>query len=123
MSPSNFIVDARDVEDAMIPWLVEAADRLRLYHVEIEAALRRVAWGEQLSHEHVTALFEVMCQAAKINTAVIKHLSDKRQRIAELNTAGHVQRSLASIQRTASRNGKHLNGKGLNGASPVMLKY
>ena len=100
------------------PWLAEAEERLRHYHVEIDAAMRRLAWGAQLSPDHVAALIDAMCKAHKIEAAVIRHLSDKGQRLLQLNTNALTQRSSADTERTASH-----NGKGHNGIGPVILKH
>ena len=54
------------MSDANISWLAEAAEHLRHYHVEMDSAMRRLAWGERLSSDHVTALIDVMCKADKI---------------------------------------------------------
>ena len=99
--------------DARIPWLAEAADRLRFYHVEIDAAMRRLARGEEFTDEHVVALIEVMCACDKIKTDVIRHLSEQRQR-----RASDHHRQLESIRRIASR-----NGHGSNGTLLTMPKY
>jgi hypothetical protein len=100
-------------EDTMIPSLVEACDRL--YHVEIDAAMRRLAWDEELSHKHVAALIDTMCQAHKIEAEVIKHLSNKR-RISIQPVSDPVHGKSADRQHTTS-----LNGISHNGSGPVIL--
>ena len=103
---------------AKIPWLAEAADRLRLYHVEIDAAMRNLAWGEEFTNEHTIAFMEAVSAADKIKAAAIRYLSEQVQRRAHPNSSNHVQRRLESAQHLASR-----NGEAHNDAGPVILKY
>jgi hypothetical protein len=102
------------MSEAKIPWLAEAANRLRLYHIEIDAAMRRLAWGEEFTQEDETAFVEVICAADKIRASAIQHLRDQRQK----RVHHRLQQNAENIKRLVSH-----NGTGQNGARPVIGSY
>jgi hypothetical protein len=101
------------VRETRIPWLAEATDRLRLLHVEVEATMRRISWGEELDHEHFSAFINAVLECDRIKSALIKHISAIHRQHADDNSIASVNRSLATMRRLATGNGNgHVNGAG-----------
>jgi hypothetical protein len=94
-----------------IPSLAEASHRLRLLHIEIDATIRRLAWGEELSDQHITAFNAAICEADKIGAMFMKEIAAMRERRSYLSSNEQINEQLEVIQRMAARNGNgHVNG-------------
>jgi hypothetical protein len=104
--------------DKKIPWLAEASHRLRLLHNEIDAAMRRLAWGEQFDHEHIMAFLGASVEAHRINADVITYVTQGSQRRAYVRVNESRERQREALQRMAACNGNgHAGSEGqLNGA-------
>ena len=86
--------------ESKIVWLADASDRLRALHIEIDASVRRLAWGEEFDHEHIAALLA----ANRIASKVISYVTERSERRAYIRSSQSQQRRVEALQRMASRN-------------------
>ena len=60
-------------ESKIVPWLADATKRLRLLHIEIDAKVRRLVWGEELDQEHTAALLAAIAKANNIQGMLTRY--------------------------------------------------
>jgi hypothetical protein len=96
------------LQENRIPWLADASDRLRLLHIEIDAGMRRLAWGDEFDHEHVRAFLGAIAEANRIIADVIKYVTQRSERRAYTRCNESRERCLEALERINSRNGKAL---------------
>jgi hypothetical protein len=94
------------LQQTKIPWLADASNRLRLLHIEIDAVMRRLVWGEELEHEHLAAFLVAIADANRAITDVIKYVTQKSEQRAHTRCDESRQRRLEALQRIANHNGR-----------------
>ena len=62
-------------------WLTQAKELIRRYDMEIQATLRRLAWGEQLDAETIRAFMEVSANRDRLISQVMRYLAERNERL------------------------------------------